>query len=504
LELKKGINNCILINDSYSADTDSLDIALNFQSQQTGAEKKTVILSDFLQSSASDGALYQMVWDKLEKHGVSRLIAIGPRISHWMKYLGTDNIILQTYENTEGFLEDFLSSHFRDENILIKGARLFGFERIVQLLELKAHQTVLEIDLSSIAHNLKAYQSRLAPATKVMAMVKAFAYGSGGAEISAILQYHKADYLGVAYADEGVELRRSGIRLPVMVMNTEQNAFEKILANNLEPEFYSFELLNAFDQYLQEEGLQQYPVHIEIETGMNRLGFAIDEIDDLCALLKKTLSFRVQSVFTHFAASEEPAQDAFTQQQFELFREAAAKLESALGYSFLKHAANSAAAIRFPEMQMDMVRLGIGLYGVDSAASATLDLHTVATLRSTISQLKNIKAGESVSYNRRSVVDKNTLVATVRIGYADGYPRRLGNGVGKVLVAGKLAPVIGTVCMDMFMVDVTDIPGVKEGDDVIIFGKDLSVEKLAEWAGTIPYEIMTGISQRVRRVYFEE
>jgi len=504
LELKKGINNCTIINDSYSADKDSLEIALNFQSQQTGAEKKTVILSDLLQSAASDGSLYHSVLESLEKHGVSRLIAIGPRISHWMRYLITENTKLETFSSTEAFLEEFLSSHFREENILVKGARIFGFERIVQVLELKAHQTVLEIDLSSIAHNLKVYQSRLQPSTRIMAMVKAFAYGSGGAEISAILQYHKADYLGVAYADEGVELRKAGIRLPIMVMNTEESAFEKIVAHNLEPELYSFELLEAFDQYLQEEGLQQYPVHIELETGMNRLGFAIGDLDKLISLLKKTLSFRVQSVFTHFAASEELVQDEFTREQFKLFSQAAVRLESQLGYTFLKHAANSAAAIRFPEMQMDMVRLGIGLYGVDSADSKELDLHTVATLRTTISQLKKLKAGESVSYNRRSVLDKDALIATVRIGYADGFPRRLGNGLGKVMLGGKLAPVIGTVCMDMFMIDVTEIKNVKEGDDVIIFGKDLPVGQLAQWAGTIPYEIMTAISQRVRRVYFEE
>lgn len=504
LELKKGINNCTLINDSYSADTDSLDIALNFLSQQTTGEKKTVILSDFLQSAASDGSLYQSVWENLEKHGVSRLIAIGPRISHWMKYLQNGKILLETYTSTESFLEEFLSTHFAEENILVKGARLFEFERIVQLLELKAHQTVLEIDLAAIAHNLKTYQSKLAPEVKIMAMVKAFAYGSGGAEISSILQYHKADYLGVAYADEGVDLRRSGIRLPIMVMNTEQSAFEKIVSHNLEPEFFSFELLMAFDQYLQEEGLQQYPVHLEIETGMNRLGFTLDEIEELGKLLNRTVSFRVQSVFTHFAASEDPALDEFTRSQFELYKTATAKLEASIGYLFLKHVANSAAAIRFPDMQLNMVRLGIGLYGIDVALSHTLELQTVATLRTTIAQLKHLKAGESVGYNRRAIVEKDSLIATVRIGYADGYPRRLGNGIGKVLVAGKLAPVIGTVCMDMFMIDVSELPAVKEGDDVIIFGKGLSVEKLAEWSGTIPYEIMTGISQRVRRVYYSE
>ena len=345
LELKKGINNCTIINDSYSADKDSLEIALNFQSQQTGAEKKTVILSDLLQSAASDGSLYHSVLESLEKHGVSRLIAIGPRISHWMRYLITENTKLETFSSTEAFLEEFLSSHFREENILVKGARIFGFERIVQVLELKAHQTVLEIDLSSIAHNLKAYQSRLQPSTRIMAMVKAFAYGSGGAEISAILQYHKADYLGVAYADEGVELRKAGIRLPIMVMNTEESAFEKIVAHNLEPELYSFEL-QAFDQYLQEEGLQQYPVHIELETGMSRLGFAIGDLDKLISLLKKTLSFRVQSVFTHFAASEERCRMNLPVNNLNCSARRH-QLESQLGYTFLKHATNSAAAIRF-------------------------------------------------------------------------------------------------------------------------------------------------------------
>lgn len=504
LELKKGINNCTIINDSYSADPDSLDIALNFLSQQTGSVNKTVILSDFLQSAASDASLYQSVLENLKKHGVSRIIAIGSRICHWMQYLGTEGMKLECWPDTEAFMAEFLSSHFREENILVKGARIFEFERIVQLLELKVHQTVLEIDLSAIATNLKAYQSRLDPGTRVMAMVKAFAYGSGGAEISSILQYHKADYLAVAYADEGVELRKAGIRLPVMVMNTEINAFEKIVAYNLEPEFFSFEILKAFDQYLQEEGLQQYPVHLEIETGMNRLGFLLEEMQELCQMLRKTASFRVQSVFTHFAASEDPAQDEFTRKQFRSFQQAADILQKALGYTFIRHVANSAAAIRFPEMQLDMVRLGIGLYGIDVAVSHQLELQTVATLRTTIAQIKQLKKGESVSYNRRSVVDKDTMIATVRIGYADGYPRRLGNGVGHVLVGGRLAPVIGSVCMDMFMVDVTDIPGLKEGDDVVIFGNGLSVEKLAEWAGTIPYEIMTGISQRVRRVYYSE
>ena len=337
-----------------------------------------------------------------------------------------------------------------------------------------------------------------------MAMVKAFAYGSGGAEIAGSLQYHKVDYLGVAYADEGVELRKAGIVLPIMVMNPEENAFDAIVEYNLQPEIYSFELLQSFDLFLQQEGLQQYPVHLEIETGMNRLGFAAGDTEKLADYLLSCPSFRVETVFSHLAASEEKANDDFTLTQYSVFNKATTKLEGKLGYSFIKHIANSAAAVRHPDLQLDMVRLGIGLYGIDSAVSGSLNLQTVATLKSTVAQLKYLKKGDSVSYNRKGRVQSDALIATVRIGYADGFPRRLGNGIGKVMVRGRMVPVIGTVCMDMFMADVTDVPAVIEGDDVIIFGEPLSVQSVAEWAGTIPYEIMTGVSQRVKRVYFEE
>lgn len=506
LELKKGINHCVLINDSYSTDTSSLEIALNFLEQQSAGSRKTVILSDFLQSAMPDEELYEQVAEKLQRHGVNRVIGIGERISaHLIKYLPhTDGAEASFYPGTEKFMEEFRFSHFKEEAILVKGARAFAFERIVQLLELKAHQTVLEINLSAIARNLKEYQKVLKPSTKVMAMVKAFAYGSGGAEIAGILQYHKADYLGVAYADEGVELRRAGIHLPIMVMNPDENSFEKITEYKLEPELYSFELLHSFDAYLRQEGLQQYPVHVEIETGMNRLGFAVAEMEKLAAALTGTSSFSVQSVFTHLAASEEATNDAFTEQQFALFQQAADELQQKTGFSFLRHIANSAAAVRHPQLQLDMVRLGIGLYGVDSAASGKLNLQTVATLKSSIAQLKQVKQGESVSYNRRGVAKKDSVIATIRLGYADGYPRRLGNGAGHVWVHDQLVPVIGTICMDMFMVDVTGIAGIKEGDEVIIFGKELPVQSVATAAETIPYEIMTGISQRVRRVYYEE
>ncbi|HRF16975.1 MAG TPA: alanine racemase, partial [Chitinophagaceae bacterium] len=319
-----------------------------------------------------------------------------------------------------------------------------------------------------------------------------------------ILQYHKVDYLGVAYADEGVELRKAGITLPIMVMNPEENAFDAIVEYDLQPEIYSFELLQSFDYFLQQQGLQQYPVHLEIETGMNRLGFVPGDIGKLADYLLLCPSFRVETVFSHFAASEEKANDDFTLTQYSVFNNAMSELEEKLGYSFLKHIANSAAAVRHPGLQLDMVRLGIGLYGVDSAASGLLNLQTVATLKSTIAQLKRLQEGDSVSYNRKGKIEKESLIATIRMGYADGFPRSLGNGVGKVLVRGKLVPVIGTVCMDMFMADVTHVPGVKEGDDVLIFGESLPVQSVAQWAETIPYEIMTGISQRGKRVYFEE
>lgn len=507
LELKKGINHCSIINDSYSADLSSLEIALNFLDQQSTGDKKTVILSDFLQSSLPADILYHQILESLIKHKVSRVIGIGEKIAANLLHLlaGTgEKILVELYTSTEEFIHQFRSSHFKEEAILVKGARTFAFEKIVQLLEQKVHQTLLEINLNAIAHNLKEYQKVVKPSTKIMAMVKAFAYGSGGAEIAGILQYHKVDYLGVAYADEGVELRKAGITLPIMVMNPEENAFESIVENNLEPEIYSFELLHSFDTFLQQEGLQQYPVHIEIETGMNRLGFAVTDMEKLSSALLESPSFNVQTVFSHLAASEEMAQDEFTWQQVKLFNNASKELEHKLGYTFIKHIANSAAAIRHPQLQMDMIRLGIGLYGVNSSNSGSLNLQTVTTLKSTIAQIRVLKKGESVSYNRKGHIEKDSVIATIRIGYADGYPRRLGNGAGKVLVKDKLAPVIGTVCMDMFMIDVTDIHGVQEGDDVIIFGNQLPVQQVAKWAETIPYEIMTGVSQRVKRVYFEE
>ena len=502
LELKKAINQCAIINDSYSADLSSLTIALNFLDQQAAGSKRTVILSDFLQTGLTEEKLYDEIGSLLHQHRTSKVIGIGKNISTYLKT--SSKATYQFYNSTEDFLQQFRSSQFKDETILIKGARIFEFEKIAHALEEKVHQTVLEINLNTIVHNLKAYQNFLHPSTKVMAMVKAFAYGSGGAEIAGILQYHKVDYLGVAYADEGVELRKAGIHLPVMIMNPEESTFDAIVENDLEPDLYSFELLHQFDGYLKRLGLQQYPVHIEIETGMNRLGFDAADIKKLGETINQTDSFKIRSVFSHLAGSEDPAEDDFTLQQHAKFISASNELEKALGYSFIKHMANSAAIIRHPLLQMDMVRLGIGMYGVDAANTRSLELQAVATLKSTIAQIKHLKKGESVSYNRKGIVKRDSVIATIRIGYADGYSRLLGNGVGKMLINHQLVPVIGAVCMDMTMVDITGISDVNEGDEVIVFGSELSIQQIAEWASTIPYEIMTGISQRVKRVYFEE
>ena len=503
LQLVKGINNCTLINDSYSADLTSLNIALHFIAQQQTAQQHTAVLSDFAESGKSDEELYRLIAEQLVHHRIQKVIAIGSRIRQHLPQHLPSAIAVKTFNDTEEFVHHFKSSAFQNETVLIKGARRFQFEQIVQLLQTKVHQTFLEINLNAVAHNLKQYQKLLQPGTKVMAMVKAFSYGSGGAEIASILQYNHVDYLGVAYVDEGIELRRGGITLPIMVMNADEHAFQSIIEHHLQPVIYSLHLLQLFEAYLDEQGLTNYPVHLELETGMNRLGFSAEDVVQLAQHLKHSTYIKVESIFSHLAASEDPAQDDFTKEQGDRFTNMVQVLEGSLSYPVVKHVSNSAAIIRHPYLQMDMVRLGIGLYGVE-IATEQLDLQPVATLRATIAQLKRLKAGDTVSYNRRGIVKEDSVIATVRIGYADGYSRRLGNGVGKMWVAGSPAPVIGTVCMDMTMIDVTDIPHVKEGDEVIVFGQQLPVQQVAEWAGTIPYEVMTSVSQRVKRVYFQE
>lgn len=503
LQLKKGINNCSIINDSYSNDLSSLRMALDFLHQQAGNQSTTVILSDLGETTSSEEQ-YHKVLQALIQHRVHKFIGIGPRLAALQSLF--ESAIPQSffYNSVDTFTHQFLNIRFRDEVILLKGARAFEFEQINLLFEQKVHQTVLEVNLSAMAHNLKEYQRYVQPATKVMAMVKAFSYGSGSAEVASVLQYHKVDYLAVAYADEGVELRKAGIKLPIMVMNPENITFQSLITYNLEPEMYSFAILKAFNKYLQNEGFQQFHVHIKIDTGMHRLGFEEEDINELVDFLSENPRLVVKSVFSHLAASESATHDAFTTHQVGLFLQTCDKIKIATGYSFIRHISNSAAIFRYPQFQFEMVRLGIGLYGVDSSAEKVLSLQPVASLRSTIAQIRKVKKGETVGYSRRGFVNRDSLIATIRIGYADGFSRKLGNGVGRVFINGNLAPVVGSVCMDMTMIDITDIAGVEEGDEVEIFGTNLTVEEVAKLCDTIPYEIMTSVSQRVKREYYQE
>lgn len=503
LELKKGVNNCSIINDSYSADLSSLKIAMDFLAQQQQHPKRTVILSDFLQSGMPQEEMYRAIAGSLQQYRVDRFIGVGPVISmHAEMILG---VVRSAFfvASTEELRKALPHLHLRDEVILLKGARIFEFEKIAQLLEEKVHGTVLEIDLNALSSNLKTYQQVLNPGTKLMAMVKAFAYGSGSSEIANTLQFHKVDYLGVAYTDEGIELRKAGITIPIMVMNADDSSFDSLVQHNLEPVVYDFNFLHQLQGYLRNEGLNHFPVHVEIETGMNRLGFAVEDVPTLAEYLRNEL-FIVKTVFSHLAASEDAQHDAFSDHQVDLYVEACNRLQQQLPYDFLRHIANTAAIQRQPRWQFDMVRIGIGMYGIDSAGEQGLGLQEVSTLKSTIAQIKHIKEGETVSYGRKGIALQDMTIATVRIGYADGYPRSLSNGVGKMWVNGRLAPVIGVICMDMAMIDITAIPDVREGEEVTVFGKDLPVKQVAEWANTIPYEILTGISHRVKRVYYQD
>jgi Alr-MurF fusion protein len=500
LELRDGINNTSIINDSYSADPSSLKIALDFLSQQQQHVKKTVILTDFLESGHSEKELYASIAQSLQQHQINRFIGIGPVISR------NNNVFTvipeaQFFPSVEDFKHQFPHIHFANETILIKGARIFGLEEINHILEKQTHQTVLEIDLDALLHNLKSFQQLLKPSTKLMAMVKAFSYGSGSYEIASALQFNKVDYLAVAYADEGVELRKGGINLPVMVMNPDESSFDTLINYNLEPEMYSLQLIKSFERFLKNEGLHQFPIHIELETGMNRLGFPTNDIPQLIDILKGN-SFKVQSIFSHLVASEDPKFDEFTNQQAGAFTQMSELITKELTYPVIRHILNTSGISRHSHLQFDMVRMGIGLYGIDS--SNKLELKEVSTLKSAIAQIKELKAGETVSYGRSGKINKDSKIATIRLGYADGYPRTLGNGQGKMLVNGKLVPTIGNICMDMTMIDITGIINIHEGDQVIVFGKGLPVQQIAAAAGTIPYEILTGVSQRVKRVYFRE
>jgi alanine racemase len=497
LEMKEGINGCYLIDDTYNNDLAGLTMGLDFLNLQKQRDTKTLIVSDVLETGLPEKELYRHIGHLLQTKGVNRLLGIGEVISRNKEFFASGS---EFYPTTVSFLKQPLLNKFNNELILIKGARSFAFEQIVHKLLQKTHGTVLEINLEAISHNLNYYKSKLHTQTKIMVMVKAFAYGSGSAEIASMLQFHRVDYLAVAYADEGVLLRENGIHLPIMVMNPSPQTFDKLLNYRLEPELYSFAILNSFIQYLQDTG-QQSPVHIKLDTGMHRLGFEEQDLPQLIQQLKTHPELTVATIFSHLAAADEEEYNYFSTAQMERFRKMAAIIEEALLYSPIKHILNSAGIVRFPAYQLDMVRLGIGLYGVEATNQEQAQLETVGTLKTTISQIKKVKAGDTIGYSRKGKVTRDSRIATIAIGYADGFDRRLSNGVGKVWINGKLAPLIGNVCMDMSMVDITDAEA-EEGDEVIIFGKQYPISEMARQIGTIPYEILTGVSERVKRVFY--
>ena len=503
LELKEGINNCSIINDSYNSDINSLSIALDFLNQQKQHKEKTIILSDILQSGRNDVDLYSGIADLLSNKGIKRIIGIGPAISKQADKFKIDNCF---YLTTDEFLRKFSFSSFRNESILLKGARIFEFEQISKALQQKAHETILEIDLNAMVHNLNYYRSKLNPSTKIMAMVKAFSYGSGSFEIANVLQYHRIDYLTVAYADEGIELRKAGITVPIMVMNPDEQSFDGIIKHSLEPEIYNFRILGLLEEAIKKNILPKnkpVKIHIKLDTGMHRLGFEEKDIDKLSKQLEINKSIYVQSIFSHLAASEDPAHDDFTNLQISLFEKMSDLLKSKIDHPVLLHILNSAGINRFPSARFDMVRIGISLYGIALDKTEQNSLENVSTLKSSISQIKNIPARDTIGYNRKGVAKNDMVIAIVPIGYADGLSRKLGNCRGKLFVNGKSAFIVGNVCMDMCMIDITDIQA-KEGDEVIIFGDDYPIQNIAKDMDTIPYEILTGISRRVKRIYFHE
>jgi alanine racemase len=503
MELLDGVNNSTLISDVYNSDLGSLEIALDFLNQQRRHIHKTVILSDIYQTGITDEVLYKQIAKLLSRYSIEKFVGIGPVL---MKYQDFFHQNASFFQSTEDFLlEENLA--FRNETILIKGSRVFGMERITQVLQQKIHETVLEINLSKMIHNLNYYRSKLNEGVKMMVMVKAFSYGSGIYEVANLLEYQRVDYLTVAYPDEGVALRKAGIQMPIMVMNPEISAYRVLLKYKMEPEIYSFRTLRAFILAAEQfpEFAPKYFIHIKIDTGMHRLGFDEHELDQVVDAVKEHPLVRIQSVFSHLASAPLETEEArvFTLNQIKQFEKASKKVQDRLGYRVIRHILNTPGLERYGDYQMDMVRLGLGLYGIGQTGEAQAQLLQVGRLRTIISQIKEIPIGDTVGYDQRFKAQRKTRVATLPIGYADGLMRTLGNQRGKVLIHGKKAPFIGNICMDMAMVDVTDIP-CEEGDDAIIFGDDLSVSEFAEDMQTIPYEALTHISRRVKRVYFQD
>ncbi len=499
LEVKEGQRGCLLINDSYNSDINSLDIALDFMNRRD-AVKKTLILSDIFQSGATPEALYTQVSELVVKRGIEKFIGIGPELTSQADKIQVAD--KQFFIDVPHFLSSDAFAGLRNELILLKGARTFGFDQITEQLEQKVHETILEVNLNAVVDNLNYYRSFLKPETKMVCMIKADGYGAGAVEIAKTLQDQRVDYLAVAVADEGVTLRKAGITANIMIMNPEMTAFKTMFDYDLEPEVYSFRLLDALVKAARKEGITGWPVHIKFDTGMHRLGFdPVDDIFKLIDRLKHQNAIIPRSVFSHFVGSDSDGFDEFSARQFALFEEGSEKLQSAFSHHILRHMDNSAGIEHFPERQMDMCRLGLGLYGVDPRDNRIL--HTVSTLKTTILQLRHVPAGETVGYSRMGKVDRDSVIAAIPIGYADGLNRHLGNRHCYCLVNGQKAEYVGNICMDVAMIDVTDIPCM-EGDKVEIFGEHLPVTVLSDALDTIPYEVFTGVSNRVKRVYFQD
>lgn len=503
LEMKQGQHGSTIINDSYNADLSGMFSALDFLGLQHPSRDRVAILSDVSGIAGDPLPAYEKLASYLRLKNIITLFAVGKQIQSLASCFDDPSMKVFYFKDTEALLHHLHGINFRDQVVLVKGARSFHFEKVSHLLESKNHQTRLEIDLSSVSQNLRLFKAGLKPDTRIMAMVKAFSYGAGSYEMANLLQFHHVNYIAVAYVDEGVELRKAGIRMPIMVMNTAPASFSSLVEFNLEPEIYSIGFAQQLNAYLQQEGISYFPVHIKLDTGMHRLGLEPKDIGHFIDQLGRTSTFKVKTVFTHLVASENPLHDNFTSIQLQRFDHCCDLLSEHFGYSFIKHAANTAAIRRHPSAEYDMVRIGIGLYGIDPGNSE-LKLQESVSLKTTIAQIKDVKKDESVGYGRHSIVKEDTRVATIRIGYADGYPRNLGNGKGTVLIRGKSFRTIGNVCMDMTMIDITAENNITIEDEVLVFGKGHSIVDVAKAAGTIPYEIMTGISQRVPRIYLGE
>ena len=498
LELKKGINQTYVIEDTYNNDLAGLEIALDFLTHQKQYTKKSLILSDIPQSAPKTNT-YSRIAELVQEKGVTQLYAIGPELNQLKSIFPSNS---KFFQSTEDFLQSHFEDSFEKEVVLVKGARSFSFEQITKRLTDRIHRTVLEINLDAVTHNLNVYRKRLKPNTKLLIMVKALAYGSGGTEVANLLQFHKVDYLGVAYVDEAVQLRKAGIKLPIMVINPSEEDLPNLVNYNIEPEIYSFSQLKIFSDFYLKKGVE-LKGHFAINTGMNRLGFDPKDLDQLILRLKNLPHIKMQSLYTHLAAADEAVHDEFSLSQLKTFKECAEKTEHQLGIKTLKHALNSAGIITHPDYQFDMVRLGIGLYGIEPSGNLQRELKSISTLKTVISQIRNVKKGETIGYGRKGKVTKNMRVATIAIGYADGYSRTFSNGKGEAMLNGQIAKVIGNVCMDMTMIDISNIEA-EEGDTVIIFGEKPTISDLAKQAKTIPYEILTNVSDRVKRIYYAE